>query len=312
MGAFSPLLPEIGRAGGLADWQLGVVAGALGFARMATAIPAGWLAGRYLGTTLWASPTLMLAGTLLLASMRRLGPAPGARRRPPPGAPSPALTPGFAVPTLARRSCPDAPPPPRQCADGVSRSYALPPPADHRVHQRGPIVGPASVSPRAGPRDRVQRVLGRLLDLRVVLLPQVRADAAVQPARPGLPAQGRQGHLGRGATRAGDRGRLARRSCPEPGGAQRCRVSEARTTQQAHDVPPWSNAPRRSSGLTTKCWRVNLRGGRDSLSLAPRRGGEPSQRSPSEFEPAQTMPIWSPRPERSSVPNWATQKEKGT
>jgi hypothetical protein len=43
MGAFSPLLPEIGRAGALADWQLGVVAGALGFARMAAAIPpAGW------------------------------------------------------------------------------------------------------------------------------------------------------------------------------------------------------------------------------------------------------------------------------
>jgi MFS family permease len=68
MGAFSPLLPEIGRAGALADWQLGVVAGALGFARMTAAIPAGWLAGRYLGTTLCASPALMLAGTALLAT----------------------------------------------------------------------------------------------------------------------------------------------------------------------------------------------------------------------------------------------------
>src|SRR5262245_61812853 len=68
MGAFSPLLPEIGRAGALADWQLGVVAGALAFARMASAIPAGWLAGRYLGTTLCASPALMLAGTVLLAA----------------------------------------------------------------------------------------------------------------------------------------------------------------------------------------------------------------------------------------------------
>ena len=67
MGAFSPLLPEIG-GGALADWQLGVVAGALGFGRMATAIPAGWLAGRYLGTTLWAAPALMLAGTVLLAA----------------------------------------------------------------------------------------------------------------------------------------------------------------------------------------------------------------------------------------------------
>ncbi|HJR01099.1 MAG TPA: MFS transporter [Methylomirabilota bacterium] len=68
MGAFSPLLPEIGRANELADWQLGVVAGALGFARMAAAIPSGWLAGRYLGTTLCASPALMLAGTVLLAT----------------------------------------------------------------------------------------------------------------------------------------------------------------------------------------------------------------------------------------------------
>ena len=68
MGAFSPLLPEIGRAGALADWQLGIVAGALGFARMAAAIPAGWLAGRYLGTTLCVAPALMLAGTVLLAA----------------------------------------------------------------------------------------------------------------------------------------------------------------------------------------------------------------------------------------------------
>jgi MFS family permease len=68
MGAFSPLLPEIGRAGALADWELGVLAGALGFARMAAAIPSGWLAGRYLGTTLCASPVLMLVGTVLLAA----------------------------------------------------------------------------------------------------------------------------------------------------------------------------------------------------------------------------------------------------
>jgi len=68
VGAFTPQLPEIGRAGALADWQLGVVAGALGFARMATAVPAGWLAGRYLGTSLCASPVIMLIGTALLAS----------------------------------------------------------------------------------------------------------------------------------------------------------------------------------------------------------------------------------------------------
>jgi MFS family permease len=68
MGAFSPLLPEIGRASGLADWQLGVAAGALGFARMAAAIPAGWLSGRALGTTLCLSPVLMILGTVLIAA----------------------------------------------------------------------------------------------------------------------------------------------------------------------------------------------------------------------------------------------------
>src|SRR5215510_2717651 len=68
VGAVRPLMNEIGRAGALADGQFGVVAGALGFARKASAIPSGWLAGRYLGTTLCASPALMLAGTLLLAA----------------------------------------------------------------------------------------------------------------------------------------------------------------------------------------------------------------------------------------------------
>src|SRR6266511_1776622 len=47
-------LTEIGRDGALADWQHGVVAGALGVASIAT--------------TLCASPALMLAGTVLLAA----------------------------------------------------------------------------------------------------------------------------------------------------------------------------------------------------------------------------------------------------
>ena len=68
IGAFSPLLPEIARTHALADWQLGVVAGAFGFARMAAAVPSGWLAGRRLGTTLAVAPALLLAGLLLLAS----------------------------------------------------------------------------------------------------------------------------------------------------------------------------------------------------------------------------------------------------
>ena len=67
IGGFSPLLPEIARTAALADWQIGVVAGAFGFARMATALPTGWLAGHRLGTTLAAAPVLLAVGVLLLA-----------------------------------------------------------------------------------------------------------------------------------------------------------------------------------------------------------------------------------------------------
>ena len=68
LGAFGPLLPEIARTSALADWQLGVVAGAFGFARMVGALPTGWLAGHRLGTTLAASPLLLALGLLLLGS----------------------------------------------------------------------------------------------------------------------------------------------------------------------------------------------------------------------------------------------------
>lgn len=68
VGAFGPLLPEIARAQALADWQLGVLAGAFGFARMIADVPTGALAGRRLGTTLAAAPVLLVAGILLLWS----------------------------------------------------------------------------------------------------------------------------------------------------------------------------------------------------------------------------------------------------
>jgi predicted MFS family arabinose efflux permease len=68
VGAFGPLLPEIARINGLADWQLGVVAGSFGFARMVGAMPAGALAGRRLGSTLAAAPLVMVGGMALLAS----------------------------------------------------------------------------------------------------------------------------------------------------------------------------------------------------------------------------------------------------
>jgi len=68
VGAFGPLLPEIARAQGLPDWQLGVLAGSFGFARMAADLPAGALATRRLATSLRLAPIALLAGMLLLAT----------------------------------------------------------------------------------------------------------------------------------------------------------------------------------------------------------------------------------------------------
>ena len=68
VGAFGPLLPEIARAQGLADWQLGLLAGSFGFARMAADLPAGALASRRLATSLGLAPVALLGGILLLAT----------------------------------------------------------------------------------------------------------------------------------------------------------------------------------------------------------------------------------------------------
>ena len=68
VGAFGPLLPEIARAQGLPDWQLGLLAGSFGFARMAADLPAGALATRRLGTSLTLAPITLLAGMLLLST----------------------------------------------------------------------------------------------------------------------------------------------------------------------------------------------------------------------------------------------------
>ena len=67
-GAFGPVLPEIARSRELADWQLGVVAGAFGFARMAGAMPAGLLAGRRLATSFTLAPGVMVMGLLVLGT----------------------------------------------------------------------------------------------------------------------------------------------------------------------------------------------------------------------------------------------------
>ncbi len=67
-GAFPALLPEIGRAGALPDWQLGAVAAAFGFARMLADIPVGVFITHHLRRALVLSPLLLAAGVLLLAS----------------------------------------------------------------------------------------------------------------------------------------------------------------------------------------------------------------------------------------------------
>ncbi|MGH7300586.1 MAG: MFS transporter [Candidatus Rokuibacteriota bacterium] len=68
VGAFGPLLPEIARAQGLPDWQLGILAGSFGFARMAADLPAGALATRRLAASLSLAPVTLLAGMLLLST----------------------------------------------------------------------------------------------------------------------------------------------------------------------------------------------------------------------------------------------------
>jgi MFS family permease len=68
LGGFNPLLPEIGRAQGMANWQIGVLASAFGFARMAAAMPTGAFVARRLGTALVAAPLVLISGLLLLVS----------------------------------------------------------------------------------------------------------------------------------------------------------------------------------------------------------------------------------------------------
>jgi MFS family permease len=67
IGAFPALLPEVGRGAALADWQLGAVAGAFGFARMLTDLPAGLLMTHHVRRAIVAAPVFVLAGIACLA-----------------------------------------------------------------------------------------------------------------------------------------------------------------------------------------------------------------------------------------------------
>jgi MFS family permease len=67
IGAFPALLPEIGTAAGLADWQIGLVAGLLGFARMVADVPVGLVITHHLRRTLIVAPFVLALGAICLA-----------------------------------------------------------------------------------------------------------------------------------------------------------------------------------------------------------------------------------------------------
>jgi len=68
IGAFPALLPELGTAVGLADWQIGLVAGLFGFARMVADIPVGLVVTHHLRRALMVAPFLLVVGALCLGS----------------------------------------------------------------------------------------------------------------------------------------------------------------------------------------------------------------------------------------------------
>ena len=68
IGAFPALIPEIGTSAGLADWQLGAVAGAFGFARMLMDVPSGLFMTHHLGRALRIGPLFLLAGAGLIGT----------------------------------------------------------------------------------------------------------------------------------------------------------------------------------------------------------------------------------------------------
>jgi len=67
-GAFPAVLPDIARSAALADWQLGIVAGAFGFARMVADIPLGLFLTRNLRRALWIGPLVLLTGGLCVTA----------------------------------------------------------------------------------------------------------------------------------------------------------------------------------------------------------------------------------------------------
>ena len=67
-GAFPAVLPDIARSATLADWQLGIVAGAFGFARMVADIPLGLFLTHHLRRALWGGPLVLVLGVLCVTT----------------------------------------------------------------------------------------------------------------------------------------------------------------------------------------------------------------------------------------------------
>jgi len=68
IGAYPAIVPDMARAVGLTDWQLGTVAGMLGFSRLVAALPIGLVIGRHLRLAVTTAPFLLVAAVLSLAS----------------------------------------------------------------------------------------------------------------------------------------------------------------------------------------------------------------------------------------------------
>ena len=73
IGSFPSLLPEIARETALPDWQLGIFAGAFGFARMVADVPAGLFIARRLPAALIAGQLALAAGALVIAMADSFG-----------------------------------------------------------------------------------------------------------------------------------------------------------------------------------------------------------------------------------------------
>ena len=68
IGGFPALLPEMSSVAGLADWELGILTGVFGFARMISDIPAGLFIRRRLHSALLIAPVGIVGGVLCLGA----------------------------------------------------------------------------------------------------------------------------------------------------------------------------------------------------------------------------------------------------